>query len=78
MLEQEFKFYIENQNDLVKNYQGKYLIIKDQQIKGSFDSKTDAYFSGKENFEFGTFLIQKCEPGNMQFSQTYYTQNVTF
>ena len=78
MLEQEFKYYIEHQNELVKEFDGKFIVIKDNEVKGSYDSKKDAYFEGQKNFDLGTFLIQFCSRGNMFFTQTYHTQNVSF
>jgi hypothetical protein len=78
MLKQEFQYYLDHQDELVKKYSNKYIIIKDGEVKGAYDSKNDAYFEGQKKFDLGTFLIQYCMPGNMAFSQTYYTQNVAF
>lgn len=78
MLKTEFQYYLDHQDELVKKYAGKYLIIKDAEVKGVYDSKSDAYFEGQKKYDLGTFLIQFCAPGNMSFTQTYYTQNVAF
>jgi hypothetical protein len=34
ILEKELQYYIDNQEDLVKQYKGKFLVIKDQKIIG--------------------------------------------
>jgi hypothetical protein len=78
MLEQEFKYYTDHQDELVKKFDGKFIVIKDNEVKGSYDTKKDAYFEGQKDFELGTFLIQFCARGNMFFTQTYHTQNVAF
>jgi len=74
MLEKEFKYYLEHQNDLVKEYDGKYLVIVGDQIIGAFDSTIDAYNKAKQEYEPGTFLIQRCSAGNADYTQTFYSR----
>lgn len=74
MLEREFKYYLDNQKQLVDKYNGKFLLIVGEEIQGVFDSKLDAYNIGKENFKEGTFLIQRCSPGNVDYSQTFHSR----
>jgi hypothetical protein len=71
MLEKEFKWYLQHQNDLVKQYNGKFLLIKDENVVGAFDTNIEAYNKGKQKFEPGTFLIQKCTPGAQDYTQTF-------
>ena len=78
MLEQEFKYYLENQAELVKKYNEKYLIIKDNTVVESYNTKDEAYFNAKEKYEMGTYLLQYCAPGNMAYNQTFYSLNVAF
>lgn len=70
-LEKEFRYYIEHQDELVKEYEGKYIVIKDCQVIGAYDSELEAVEGAREQFEMGTFLIQKCEPGRNSYTQTY-------
>lgn len=78
MLEKEFQYYLDHQPEIVKDHEGKYLIIKDEEIVDVFSNKDEAYFKAKEKYELGTFLIQYCAPGNMAYTQTFYNQNVAF
>ncbi len=78
MLDKEFQYYLDNQNELVKKYEGKYLIIKNNAVVDVFDTKDEAYFEGEKKYELGTFLIQYCTRGNVFFTQTFYSQNVVF
>lgn len=78
MLEKDFKYYIDNQADFVKKYSNKYLIIKDQAVVEVFDTKNEAYFEAQKKYELGTFLLQYCAAGNMFYTQTFHTQNVSF
>jgi hypothetical protein len=74
LLEKEFNYYLENQDELVKKYNGRFLIIKDEKIQGDFDTQLDAYHYGKEHFELGTFLIQFCAPGNVNYTQSFHSR----
>lgn len=77
MLEKEFKFYLDNQEKLVREYNGKHIVIKDDAVIGAYDSNSEAYFETIKKHELGTFLIQLCSPGKEGYSQTYHSR-VTF
>lgn len=76
-LETEFKYYLEHQDELVKRYNGKFIVIKDRKVIGVFDSELEAITKTTETHELGTFLVQKCEPGSESYTQTYHSR-VTF
>ena len=74
MLEQEFQYYIDHQEELVKVYNGKCLLIVDQEVKGAYDSETEAYLKGKATFGLGNFLIQKCSPGQESYTRKFHNR----
>jgi len=76
-LEKEFKYYLEHQDELVKKYNGKFIVIKNREVIGAFDSELEAIEKTAEKHELGTFLVQKCEPGSESYTQTYHSR-VTF
>lgn len=71
LLKEEFKWYIEHQNELVKKYDGKFLVIKDKSIVGVYDREDVALFESEQKYELGTFLIQKCTRGNEAYTQSF-------
>jgi hypothetical protein len=75
-LENEFKYYLENQDELVKQYQGKFIVIKNRQIIGIYDGEIEAIRESVKNHQLGTFLVQKCEPGSAGYTQTYHSRVV--
>lgn len=77
MLEKEFKYYLEHQEELVREYEGKFIVIVDDNIKGVFDSEIEAYQSGKLEYGLGKFLIQQVLPGKDGYTQTFHS-NVIF
>jgi len=70
-LEKEFKYYLEHQDELVREYNGKFVVIKDCEVIDVFDSELEAVEKTAEKHELGTFLVQKCEPGNESYTHTY-------
>ncbi len=73
-LEQELEYFKDNQEDLVKQHGGKFLVIKDKKIQGVYNSEIEAYIDAKAKFELGTFLIQKCLPGEESYTQTFHSR----
>lgn len=74
MLKKEFDYYLEHQDELVEKYQGKFLVIKNEKVIGVYESEVDAYTKTVGKEELGTFLIQECQPGNENYTQTFRTR----
>lgn len=74
MLDTEFQYYITHQKELVKEYNGKHIVIVGTEVVGVYDSLNDAYFSSEELYEPGTFFIQKCIPGNEAYTLHFRNQ----
>ena len=74
MLEQEFKYYLDNQEELVAKYEAKYLVIIGQEIVGVYDSDEEAYFDCEQKYESGTFLIQFCESGDSSYTHSFHSR----
>jgi predicted aspartyl protease len=73
-LKKEFQYYLENQAELVKQYNGKFIVIKDNKVIGTYDSELEAVTETSKQHELGTFLVQKCEPGTSSYTQTYHSR----
>ena len=73
-LEKEFKYYLSHQDELVKKYNGKILVIKDQRVIGDYNSEAQAIQDTVKKHPLGTFLIQKCEPGAESYTQTFHSR----
>lgn len=75
-LEQEFNYYLEHQDELVKQYGGKHIVIKDQKVIGAYNSEIEAIRESVKSHQLGTFLVQKCESGTGSYTQTYHSRVV--
>jgi len=73
-LQQEFKFYIEHQDEMVKKYDGKFIVIKDGLVLGAFDDELTAVTETRKAHELGTFLVQRVSPGDAAYSQTFHSR----
>jgi len=73
-LEKEFNYYLEHQDELVEKHNGKFVVIKDCNVIGAFDSELEAIEKTTGQYELGTFLVQKCEPGSESYTQTYHSR----
>lgn len=78
MLEKEFEYYLENQNKLVLDYNGKFIVIKNQKVIGVYASHSEAYNETLKKETLGTFLIQHCLPGQDSHSQTFHSQVIIY
>jgi len=58
-LQPEIDAYERMKDDLLKHYAGKYVIIKDQQFRGSFDTFDAAARDAINHFGQGPYLIRK-------------------
>ena len=74
MLDKEFKYFVDNQKELVKKYNGRYIVIKGEKVIGDYASEIDAYTQTQKAHELGTFLIQLCTPGEDTFTQSYHSR----
>ncbi|WP_027064553.1 hypothetical protein [Maribacter sp. Hel_I_7] len=76
MLEKEFKFYLDNQSALLETYGGSFIVIKGNEVLGSYNSEIEALTESRKSNEVGTFLIQKCSPGDEDYTETYHSRVV--
>lgn len=63
MLKTELQYFLDNQDELVKKYGGKYIVIKGNKVIGNYDHGLDAlYLTQEQGHKLGTFLIKWCLP----------------
>lgn len=73
-LEREFEYYLKHQDELVQKYSGRIVVIKGEEIIGVFDSDIEAVNQISKTHPLGTFLVQRCEPGNDSYHQTFHSR----
>jgi len=73
-LAEQFDFYLENQEKLVKQHGGKYIVIKDRAVIGAYDSEAEAISKTTQKHELGTFIVQKCEAGDDAYTEVFHSR----
>ncbi len=69
-LQNEFDYFVAHQDELVKLYRGKQIVIKGAQVIGAYDTLYDAYHETAKTHKPGTFAIQLCEEGEECYTAT--------
>ena len=73
MFDTELNYFIKNQEDLLKKYGGRVLIIKGEEIVSSHDNQLDAYLEAQESGQLGEVMIQNCVPGKDAYTVSIAT-----
>jgi len=72
-LSKEFKYYLDNQDELLKTYNNRVLVIVNEKVVGDFDDFDQAFFSSIKRYEPGTFLVQECTEGDEAYTDTFHS-----
>jgi hypothetical protein len=73
-LKKEFDYYLKNQETLAKKHGGKVIVIKDEKVMGVFDTEFEAVEKTSPEHEPGSFLVQKCDSGEVCHTQTFHSR----
>ena len=73
-LKQEFDYYLAHQAEMVKKYNGQFVVIKNRQVIGVYADQPTAIAETAKKEELGTFLVQKAEAGPEGYTQTYHSR----
>ena len=72
-LEREFNHYLANQDEMVRRYNGKVVVIKGTEVLGAYDTEIAAITNTVKEHELGTFLIQRVSPGDKDYTVHIYS-----
>jgi len=59
MLEKEYDYFLKHKDVLLKEYEGKFIVIIGNEVVGSYSSREEALKETSSKHTMGTFLIQK-------------------
>ena len=78
MLRKDYDYFIDNLDELLLKYAGRYIAIKGETVIGDYGSFDDAYMGTGKTEKAGTFIIQHCVPDDEDSVAYYAWNNVSF
>ena len=58
-LKKSFQYYLDNKEDLMKKYYGKYIVIQDEKVLNAYNTEKEAINETiKSGYELGDFIVQ--------------------
>lgn len=61
MLDTERQFFEQNREDLLRKFPGKFIVVKERHVLGSFDSIEDALAGGAREYGLTSFLVRRTD-----------------
>lgn len=75
LLREEFDYYLANQVELVKKYNGRFIVIQNHKVIGDYDNALTAVSEAQKlGLNVGTFLVQLVSPGDAAYKQTFHSR----
>ncbi len=74
MLEKEYQFFLANKEELIKKYPGKFIVIKDEEVVGVYETLQDALGTSAKAYPLGTFLIQQISDKEEDYTQRFHSR----
>ena len=65
-LDKEFKYYQDHKEHFLSKYEGKFIVIKGEEVIGVFDDRIAAIEETKKTHELGTFLVHEVARDDVQ------------
>ena len=78
VLLEEFNYFLENKEELFKQYPYKILVIKNKKVIGLFETVPEAVKETSKTEQLGTFLVQKCDIDPNSYTMWFYSPRVAF
>ncbi len=70
-LMKEFNYFIAHQDELVKEYNQRYIVIIGNKVVGDYATIEEAVTQSAKTYPIGTFLVQFCIPGEEAYTQRF-------
>jgi hypothetical protein len=74
----DFQWFKKNLSKLYEIYPDKYVIIRDKQVKGDFDTENKALEEARKTFGLGNYIVQKVESSVDNLIWNYHTFRADF
>lgn len=72
-LASEYRYYLDNKSELLKKYKDTFIVIKGDDVIGSYPTMEEAVEETKKTHDLGTFLVQHVIEGE-EIVQRFYSR----
>lgn len=73
-LRKQFAFFLAHQEEIVREHNGKVVVIADEKVEGEYPDELRAMESATKRHQPGEFLIQRVAPGAESVTQTFHSR----
>jgi len=73
-LKEEFDYFLAHHDELVKEHNGKFVVIKGQAVLAFYDDEQVAIQETGKKHKPGTFIVQKVSPGEADYTKTFHSR----
>ena len=73
-LQEEFNYYLAHQDELVRLYNGRFIVLKGHEVLGVYDERLEALSETAKEHEPGTFMVHRVTPGAAGHTQTFHSR----
>jgi len=70
-LKSEYKYYLEHKEELVREYNEQFIVLKGGKVIGSYPTREEAIETASKKHDLGTFLVQFVTEGEEQVQRFY-------
>ena len=78
IIDKNYEWFQSNLSELVQNYEGQYIVVKDCRVIGTYPTFDEAFTETNKNEAAGTYIIQLCSQDENKIARTYHTLRVSF
>ena len=73
-LKPEFDYFLKHQDELVRDFAGKFVVIKNERILGYYDDLVTAINVTAKTEQMGTFLVQLVTAGEDAYTIRFHSR----
>jgi hypothetical protein len=77
-VEKNYAWFTENLPELVKLYEDKYVVLKNESLLAAYDTFDEAFEKTVKTEDLGTFIIQLCSMDKEKTTVKFYTPRISF
>ena len=67
-LKKEFEYYLAHQAEMVEKYDGRVIVLKNNQVIGDYATVPEAVHTTRKGHPMGTFLVQRVSEGSKDYT----------